>query len=137
MSEAIAIKHDPQVVSWANSPERVPVFSVERPNPEHADWEADDERDLNAEPEAVVTVDFTMPARPNRGLSLDYLRRARVSSDLAASWLLEQALGEEGYDALVEELGNETDEKKADDILNGVIAFVSKRVMGSLAGKAR
>jgi hypothetical protein len=82
---------------WAASTDRVPVFTVTRNATEG-------EGDERAEPELVT---YTMPRKPNVGLALRYLRMARKQSpDVAMSWLIEEAIGEEGYDALAEELAS-------------------------------
>jgi hypothetical protein len=124
---------------WALSTERAPVFTVVRPNPAFDEFEAvrsseDDENTVNPY-ERTITTTFTMPAKTNPGLALDYLRRARENADLAASWLLELALGVEGYDALVVELSAEPDPDIAQATMQAVIQAVAKRALGGL-GKA-
>jgi len=53
-----------------------------------------------------VTVEYTMPDGQNAGLALLYLRQARkTGEDLAGSWLLEEVLGADGYEALAREPG--------------------------------
>tara|TARA_R100000664_G_scaffold33616_1_gene51249 strand:+ start:556 stop:900 length:345 start_codon:yes stop_codon:yes gene_type:complete len=74
------IKHD----DWDDAPERVVLFSIER-----GDEEA---------------IEYTMPAKPHAGLALAFLRQARLhGTEIAMSWLLEEAIGEAGYMALAAE----------------------------------
>mgnify|MGYP003506471719 FL=1 len=109
---------------WAASPEREVVFSVERRH--------DAEGHGDAAPE-VETVDYTMPKRPNVGLALQYLKRARrEGADLAMSWLIETAVGEEGYDALTAELSRLSDPAEAQGVLQGVTERIQKVALGGL-----
>ena len=75
MAEAPTIKHTDAGSEWATSTPRVPLFSVER------DGE---------------TVEFTMPAKPNPGVALRYLKKARDEGELANVWVIETAIGEAG-----------------------------------------
>lgn len=86
---------------WATSDERVPVFAVRRPV-----FDDDGNPAIEADGETQVTelVTYTMPAKPNPGFALKYLKLARQMGDAASSWLIETAVGEEGYDALAEDL---------------------------------
>lgn len=125
-NESVAtLKHTNAAAEWATSPERVPVFSVVRPAerptemPEGSDWQPYDE-----------TVDYTMPAKPNPGLALEYLRMARKQGEVANAWLIETAIGEAGYDALVEELiGYEGDAVK---LLQSIVTKIQTVAMGGL-----
>lgn len=111
--------HTDAATEWANSTERRPVFSVTR---------------NGGDGEPVVET-FTMPAKPNPGLALDYLRRARrEGGDLANSWLIEVAIGEQGYDALVEELAS-TEGNEALAVLTDIVTAIQKVAMGGLEGK--
>lgn len=137
----ITLEHN-DAPPWALSSDRVPVFTVVRPNPEYVPAELRDAQPLEpgqvAEPYTVpetITKTFTMPAKTNPGLALDYLRRARENADVAASWLLELAIGTEGYDALVTELSAEPDPDKASALMQTIITTVAKRALGGL-GKA-
>lgn len=57
------------------------------------------------EPEDGEPVTYSMPNKPEPGIGLAYLREARNwGPDLAMSWLIEWAVGSEGYSALVAEL---------------------------------
>lgn len=68
---------------WGDGADRVELFTVTR----------------NGEPTT-----YSMPNEPFPGLALQYLKRARREGEaLAGSWLLEQVLGEDGYDALAGE----------------------------------
>lgn len=140
MTEAItAFKHNDNALDWALTDKRVPVFTVERDNPEYVEWlKIDHVMSEDADgpvPDAKITQTFTMPDKPNAGLALRYLKLARENADTAASWLLELAVGVEGYDALVDELSREDDPDRALATMRGVIQFVAQRAMGGL-GKA-
>lgn len=136
MTESIQLKHNDNATDWALTTERVPVFSVVRDNPARAAWDAADSHDEGAEaPPATITKTYDMPATPNAGLALRYLRKARENADMAASWLLELAIGVEGYDALVDELSRESDPDVALATMRNVIGFVAGKAMGGL-GKA-
>ena len=80
--------------AWATSEERLPVFSVRRPV-------FDDDGNPTDDSELVT---YTMPAKPNPGFALKYLKLARTIGDAASSWLIETACGEEAYDALADDL---------------------------------
>jgi len=137
----IEVRHSAAAEQWATSPERAVVFTVVKPNPAYLEpherelvelGEAAPEYDVPAE----LRIDFTMPAKPNAGLSLLYLRRARENADLAMSWLLELALGADGYDQLAAELSGYQDETEAGILLNSVVARIQRVAMGGLEGKA-
>lgn len=80
--------------AWATSEERLPVFSVRRPVFDDGGNPTDDSE--------LIT--YTMPAKPNPGFALKYLKLARTIGDAASSWLIETACGEEAYDALADDL---------------------------------
>ena len=80
--------------AWATSEERLPVFSVHRPV-------FDDDGNPTDDSELIT---YTMPAKPNPGFALKYLKLARTIGDAASSWLIETACGEEAYDALADDL---------------------------------
>lgn len=129
----VTLEHSTAAADWATSAERLPVFSVTRPNPEYARWAK-----LSAkvklskdEPSLDVADTYTMPAKPNPGLALKYLKMARkVGGDVAMSWLIEEAVGEEGYDALTDELaGFEGD---AGAVLRGIVEKIQTISMGGL-----
>lgn len=113
------IRHSDAAAKWALSEDRLPVFSVVRPVP--------DDAPEGTEPE---TVTYTMPAKPNPGLALRFLKMARTMGDAASSWLIETAIGEEGYEALADELINyEGDPTK---LLQGIAEKIQKVAMGGL-----
>jgi hypothetical protein len=97
MSTAIEVRHTEAAAEWAASTDRTPVLTVvraaKRPEDAGDDWQPHDERH-----------EYTMPSKPNVGMSMAYLKQARQNADLAASWLIETAIGSDGYDALVDEL---------------------------------
>lgn len=80
--------------AWATSEERLPVFQVRRPV-------VDDDGNPTDDSELIT---YTMPAKPNPGFALKYLKLARTIGDAASSWLIETACGEEAYDALADDL---------------------------------
>lgn len=126
-NESLAtLRHTSAAAEWATSTERVPVFSVarfvdERPDGAGDDWQPYEE-----------VVEFTMPAKPNPGLALDYLRRARREGELAMAWLIETAIGEAGYDALVEDLVGY--EGNAQNLLRDIVTKIQTVAMGGLDG---
>lgn len=137
------LRRDDAAADWALSDERIPVFKTVRtvPNPNlgmprtDLDIEPGSEAPIDERETIDEVVEYTMPAKPNPGLALAYLKHARENADLAASWLLEKALGTEGYDTLAEELADEPDPDKAQATMQGIIVFVAKRALGGL-GKA-
>lgn len=133
MAQPIAtFTHSDAASEWANSPERAVIFTVERPNPDYVEWQKQDAHAEGDEgPAKTVTRDYTMPAKPNVGFALQYLREARRNADTALAWLLETAIGDEGYDALVEELSGVTGEE-AQRILQEVSERIQKVAMGGL-----
>lgn len=109
---------------WATSEERVPLFFVRVPYTEDAE---DGTLAADREPELVA---YTMPAKPNPGLALRFLKMAREQGELASSWLIEAAIGAEGYDALTEELINYDGDPVA--LLRAVTEKIQKVAMGGL-----
>jgi hypothetical protein len=78
------------------------------------------------------TVEHTMPNKPNAGLALEYLKRARrMDPDIAMSWLIEAAVGPEGYDDLTDELAN-PDIADPLAILRDLTARIQKVALGGL-----
>lgn len=81
------------------------------------------------------TVEVTMPDKPNPGLALEFLRQGRtIGTELAISWLIEQAIGKTGYDALVRELAAMPDPENGLAVVQQVGALVQKKVLGGLEG---
>lgn len=121
-STAVRFTHSDAAREWANSPERETLFTVERKT---------GEADEFGNP-IVASIDYTMPARPNAGLALQYLRMARRDNpDVAMSWLIETAIGEEGYDALVDELAGEEDPVS---VLRSITEKIQRVALGGLDG---
>lgn len=115
--EAPVIDSKPDAAAeWATSPERTPIFSLRKPNPD-------------GEPELVT---YTMPAKPNPGLALRYLKMLRTMGEAAVAWLIETAIGEEGYDALADELINY--EGNATELLQSIAQKIQTVAMGGLEG---
>ena len=96
------------------------------PNIEHSEWGEGAERvELFTVTRDGKPTTYSMPNEPFPGLSLQYLKRARKEGEtMAGSWLLEQVLGEEGYDALA----GEPDVTLAQ--INGIAATALKVITG-------
>lgn len=123
----LVLVHTDAAATWATSPDRATVFVIRTPAPEMSDGDA-------AEP--VDTV-YTMPAKPNAGLALLYLRMARTQNpDVAMSWLIETAVGEAGYLALAEDLSGIENGAEAQRILQGITQQIQTVAMGGLDPKA-
>lgn len=96
--------------AWRLSDDRLPLFSVTKGD-------------------ELETV--TMPAKPNPGLALDFLRMGRrIGPELAISWLIEEAIGADGYDSLVDEM--ETYEGDGSKLLGAIGEKIQRVVMGGL-----
>lgn len=134
----VTLEHTSAATEWAASEERLPVFAVTRPNPAWEAWDRGEVRTLegsDVEPERELVETYTMPAKPNPGLSLAYLKMARrVGGDVAMSWLIEEAVGEAGYDALTEDLASY--EGDASKVLQGIVEKIQTVAMGGLNPKA-
>lgn len=111
--------------------ERIPVFTVQRPNPEYERWLGQEHGEGEVSPAVTVDTVYSMPAKPNPGTALEYLRQARQNSDLAAAWLIEQQIGSDGYDALVAELSMLSADE-ASDLLAAVSDRIRDVTMGGL-----
>lgn len=126
MATPIEVRHSEAAAEWATSEERTTVFSVlkpaQRPDDAGDDWQPHDERH-----------DYTMPSKPNVGLSLAYIKQARQNADVGMSWLIETALGSDGYDALVDELsGMEPHDAQA--LIQQVAERIQRVALGGLEG---
>lgn len=130
--KSIELRHNDAAEAWALGSERAIVFTVTKVNPERAEFDAADKLEGSIAPPAELRVDYTMPARPNAGLALAYLKRARANADLAMSWLIEIAIGDEGYDALTDELSDSDDVEAAVAIMQEVVATIQRVAMGGL-----
>jgi hypothetical protein len=71
-----------------------------------------------------------MPAKPNPGLALKFLKMAREQGELASSWLIESAIGADGYDALAAELINYDGDPVA--LLRAIVEKIQRVAMGGL-----
>ena len=68
-----------------------------------------------------------MPAKPNAGLALQFLKRARrEGGEMALSWLMEVCLGADAYDDLAEQPDLETDD------LKNIMGAIQKIALGGL-----
>jgi hypothetical protein len=113
--------------AWADG-ERVAVFTVTRPKLDDRGVAVFNEPDENGQSVAAQErIEYTMPGKPHVGMALAYLKRARnEGTSLAASWILEEALGSAGYDALASEPDLDP------EILSAIIETVTKRALGGL-----
>lgn len=107
---------------WANSEERIPIFYLSAQPRDEDGLEIED-----AEPELVA---YTMPAKPNPGLALKFLKMAREQGEIATVWLIETAIGAEGYDALADELINYDGDPTA--LLQSIVGKIQNVAMGGL-----
>lgn len=104
--------------AWRESEERLPLFTVTTTDPE------------NGEPTEIA---YTIPAKPNPGLALDFLRKGRtIGPELAISWLIEEAVGADGYTALVAEL--ESYDGDGAKLLQAFGEKIQRVIMGGLEG---
>jgi len=120
---------------WATSADRAPVFSTSSvvPNPAYSAEATYAEHEQAPAKTIERPVMHTMPAKPNAGLALEYLRMARRSTaDEAMSWLIETAVGPDGYDALVDELSKVGEQGPA--VLEGIVRKIQTIAMGGLDG---
>lgn len=124
---------DPIIIQHRDAPAtevaRIPVFTVQRPNPEFEAWQSDTSNE-DGSPATVDTV-YTMPAKPNPGIALEYMRQARQNADLAASWLIEEQIGSDGYTALVEEM-QMLDDAEASALFEAIAIRIRDVSMGGL-----
>lgn len=90
--------------SWDDAPSRYKLFTL-----------VDDE--------TGGEVDYSMPRAKHPGILLGYLQVARQQGgEIAASWLIERAVGAEGYAALANE--PELDEGTINSIVRTILAVV-------------
>lgn len=110
--------------AWATSEERLPVFQVRRPV-------FDDDGNDTGDTELIT---YSMPAKPNPGFALKYLKIARQMGDAASSWLIETACGEEAYDALADDLitYEEQHPGKSIELLQAIAQRIQTAAMGGL-----
>ena len=126
--------------AWATSEERLPVFSVRRPvfdddGAPVLDTSGDYPEGYDGDyPVLTELVTYTMPAKPNPGFALKYLKLARQVGDVASSWLIETAVGEEGYNALAEDLitYEEQHPKESVVLLRQIAERIQTAAMGGL-----
>lgn len=103
--------------AWRASEPRLPLFSVTEPS------------DVEGEEPELIT--YTIPAKPNPGLALEFLRQGRrIGPELAISWLIEETVGADGYDALVAEM--EDYEGDGSALLGAIGEKIQRVVMGGL-----
>ena len=105
---------------WSDAEVRVDLFTISRPNP---DFNAE-QGEHESNPREIATT-YSMPGKPHPGLGLAFLRMARLQGgEVAMAWLLEEAVGTEGYLALAAE----------PDIEPGVIAGIMRRARDVVLG---
>lgn len=125
MSTEVGTKRDQPAVAfgasaaerpaWALSDERLPLFS-------YTD-------------EDGAAVEVTMPAKPNPSLALRFLRYARQTGpEVAIAWLIEEAIGADGMDALETELAKMPDPENGVRVFAAIGEKVQRVVMGGLDG---
>lgn len=106
---------------WRASDDRLVLFTVTK-----VDGHNDDGSPIER------LIEHSMPNRPNAGLALEYLARARrMDPDVAMSWLIEAAVGAEGYDDLTAELSNPAVESPL-AILRDITGRIQKVALGGL-----
>lgn len=127
----ITLKHKTSADNWATSDDRVVVFSVTKINPDYDENEVIPEGEDRVEPREIHT-DYTMPAKPNVGFALKYLKEARQNPDSAVVWLIETAIGADGYDALADELSEADDPQAALATFNSVAQKIQTVALGGL-----
>lgn len=123
--------------NWALSAERAPVFTLTEDNPAYDAQAALDAEAAGAtyDVPAEIQTEYTMPAKPNAGLALTYLRKARTEGgDFAMSWLIELAIGADGYDALAAQM-SQMEPDAAMELMQTVAARINRVAMGGLEGK--
>lgn len=99
--------------AWDDAPERVDLFTISTTDPKTGE---------------IVEKTYDMPNKPHVGLSLAMLRMARIyGSEIAMAWLVEEAVGAEGYNALTAE------PDLTPEILQGIMLRVRSVVLGGLA----
>jgi hypothetical protein len=114
---------DAPAPDWTLSAERVPVFvAVHR---------FDEDGYALPEPERI---EITMPRRPNPRLGLEFLRRARSEGELATAWLIEEAIGGDGFDTLLAELDRMPNPEDGQAALIAISERIQRVVMGGLEG---
>lgn len=121
--EPVTLQHSEYAKEWAESSERVPVFTVVKNT-----GEVDELGNAKVERKT-----YTCPAKPHAGLALQYLREARKNMAFAASWLIETGIGTEGYDALVEEMAGLAP-TEAQGLLKSIATRIEEVVLGGLEG---
>lgn len=128
---------DPIIIQHRDAPAtevaRIPVFTVQRPNPEFDAWQSEtaESSELTKAPQPTVDTVYTMQAKPNPGIALEYMRQARANADLAASWLIEEQIGSDGYTALVEEM-QMLDDAEASALFEAIAIRIRDVSMGGL-----
>lgn len=109
---------------WDATEKRVPLFTIGRPNPDFDEARGESEDN----PREILTT-YTMPGRPHVGLGLAYLRMARLQGTvLAGAWLLEEAVGTEGFFALAAEPDLDP------EVMRGIISRAQDIILGGLEG---
>lgn len=113
--EAESTVYVPPVIehsAWDEAPERVDLFTISTTDTKTGE---------------ITEKTYSMPNKPHVGLSLAMLRMARIYGDMIAmSWLLEEAVGEEGYSALTAE------PDLAPEVLQGIMRRARDVVLGGL-----
>lgn len=107
---------------WNAAEERAPLFTIGRPNPKF-----DEGREESEDNPREIEKTYSMPGKPHIGLGLAFLREARINGSMVAmTWLLEEAVGTEGFFALTAE----SDLDPA--VMRGIMARCRDIVLGGL-----
>lgn len=102
--------------AWQDSPDRTEVFRIVETH--------DAAGELLIEPRVKI---YDMPAKPNAGLALQFLKRARrEGGEMALSWLMEVSLGADAYDDLADQPDLEQDD------LKNIMGAIQKIALGGL-----
>lgn len=123
--EPIEFAHDEPALAEGSEPVEKPEWALSEKRTALFHYTDDD----------GARVDVTMPAVPNPGLGLEFLRMGRrIGAEMAISWLIEEAIGVEGYDHLVDELSKMPDPENGQKVLQAIGQRVQVVVMGGLEG---
>jgi len=78
----------------------------------------------------IDDVEYSMPAKIPGNVALKYLRKIRTDGvEVAGAWLLEEVIGTEAYEALMNYDGLTIEQ------LNQVIAIVERHALGSVEAR--
>jgi len=123
-----------EVIDFTREPEALPEGAEAPVRPEWALTEARLPLFSYTDDEGVVQT-VTMPDKPNPGLALNFLRKGRtIGAELAIPWLIEEAIGAEAMDRLIDELSHLDDPSTGLGMIRDIGQKVQSVVMGGLEG---